>query len=63
MISPREFIMLHSVNDSVVTLDDANITFGKALEPKKFYTEYCPGHGYCDLMYDDLKSSLDAVFS
>jgi len=61
-ISPNQIFMLHSSNDSVISLHDAQFTFDLAKEPKKFYvTDGCT-HGYCDLMYDELKQDLKSMF-
>jgi len=63
-ISPRPVYMIHSENDNVVTLSDAQRTFGLAKEPKEFNTvndEACI-HGYCDVMYDHLVEGLEGVF-
>lgn len=61
-IAPRPIFMLHSTNDTKVPLQNAQLTFNLAHEPKKFYTVNCDSHGYCDAMYDDLKESLKMLF-
>lgn len=62
MISPRKVFMLQGTNDTVVTQKDAEFTFSLAKEPKRFYTAEGCGHGYCDRMYDSLKSALKDLF-
>jgi dienelactone hydrolase len=61
-ISPRPFFMMHSVNDTKVSIENAQITFNLAQEPKKFYTVEGSAHGYSDAMYDELKESLSNLF-
>ncbi|MFA6974267.1 MAG: alpha/beta hydrolase [Parcubacteria group bacterium] len=61
-ISPNPVFMLHSLNDSVISLKDAKITFDLAKEPKKFFeVKDCP-HGYCEEMFEELKTDLKVVF-
>jgi uncharacterized protein len=61
-ISPNYVFMLHSSNDTTILLKDAKITFDLAKDPKKFYEiTTCP-HGYCEAMYEELKSDLNVVF-
>jgi len=62
-ISPNQVIMLHGTNDSVVELEDAKITFEKAKEPKKFFTAEGCDHGYCDKMWNELKSDLGIMLN
>jgi uncharacterized protein len=61
-ISPRPVFMIHSINDSKVPIESAEITFGIAKEPKKFYAIDGSVHGYSDAILDDLKESLDVLF-
>lgn len=62
LISPNQLLMIHSDNDSTINLTDAQLTFSKANEPKKFsQVQGCP-HGYCDKMYEDLKADLELLF-
>lgn len=61
-ISPNYVFMLHSLNDSMIPLKEAKITFDLAKEPKKFYeVKDCP-HGYCEEMYEELKEDLRVIF-
>lgn len=61
-ISPNSVMMLHGDNDSVVSLEDAQITFDKAKEPKRFFIAKNCQHGYCDEMWDELKNDLEIIF-
>ncbi len=62
-ISPRNFIMIHSVWDKTIPAQSASVTFDLASDPKLFIlmnnTE-C-GHGYCDAMLRPLNFSLALV--
>jgi len=60
-ISPRYLMMLHGTNDSVVPLKNAQITFNKAKEPKKFYIAEGCEHGYCEKMWDELTKDLEGM--
>ncbi|MEM0465662.1 MAG: alpha/beta hydrolase [Candidatus Pacearchaeota archaeon] len=64
-ISPNYFFMLHSVNDSVVTLESAKKTFNKANEPKNFsiYDDKSCMHGFCEKMYPDIVKYLKIIFN
>lgn len=57
-ISPRELIMFQSKNDTVVFYNDALGIYSLAKEPKKFYSYENCNHGYCDLMYNNLKKEI-----
>ncbi|MFA6072576.1 MAG: acetylxylan esterase [Candidatus Woesearchaeota archaeon] len=57
-ISPRKLIMIHSTNDTTISINDAKFTFSLANEPKIFYSiEEC-NHGYCDKMFPILAAEL-----
>ncbi|MEK6918315.1 MAG: alpha/beta hydrolase [Nanoarchaeota archaeon] len=61
-ISPNPVFMLHSSNDTMIPISDAKTTFNIAKEPKKFYeVSGCP-HGYCQEMWEMLKSDLQELF-
>lgn len=51
-------MMMHGTEDEVVPLQNAQITFEKAKEPKEFYTFECE-HGYCEAMYEKLVNGLN----
>lgn len=53
-------MMLHGKNDEVVPLQNAQVTFDKAREPKEFYTFECE-HGYCDEMYEKIVEGLNDI--
>ncbi|WP_445475800.1 alpha/beta hydrolase [Methanococcoides methylutens] len=61
-ISPRPFVMIHSLNDTVIPYDAAKSTFGKAKEPKSFGTVGGTAHGYTNAMYPHLKGGLEVIF-
>ena len=46
-ISPREFIMIHSQGDTMISTEAAKTTFHNAKEPKEFYEVKTCQHGYC----------------
>jgi hypothetical protein len=62
-ISPNKLFMLHSSNDSIIKLSNAQETFSLAKEPKKFFVAEGCGHGYCDKMYDELVDDLRMLFA
>lgn len=57
-IAPRPLAMLHDPNDSIVLLADAQRTFEKAGEPKRFWTSAGCNHGYCPAMNRSLDEAL-----
>lgn len=61
-ISPRNTVMMHSLNDTTISYNDAQTTFSLAKEPKKFYTVEGCGHGYCDAMDASLEEALSFLF-
>ncbi|SDF35808.1 hypothetical protein SAMN04488589_0456 [Methanolobus vulcani] len=62
MISTRRFVMLHSVNDSIVPYELALRTYDKAEEPKVLYPINGSTHGYSRLMADDIQKELEIMF-
>lgn len=62
-ISSRKIYMLHCDNDSVVSLESAQVTFNKANDPKKFYIAKNCNHGYSEEMKEELISDLNEVFN
>jgi dienelactone hydrolase len=61
-IPPRKFVMLHSVNDTIIDYENAEQTFSKAKEPKELHTVTCTTHGYCAAeMADALKAELEGM--
>lgn len=61
-IAPNFVMMLHGTNDTVVPLKDAQITFSKAKEPKRFFVAENCQHGYCEKMWEELKKGLEIMF-
>ncbi|MCX9012338.1 MAG: acetylxylan esterase [Candidatus Methanoperedens sp.] len=57
-IPPRRFVMMHSVNDSVIPIDLAERTFRKASEPKQFYRIEAGRHGFSEGMRVPLENEL-----
>jgi len=55
---PRKFVMMHSVNDSIIALEYAQNTFKKASEPKMFYQIETGGHGFSDGMRTQFENEL-----
>ncbi|WP_321430594.1 alpha/beta hydrolase [uncultured Methanolobus sp.] len=62
MVSPRRFVMLHSINDSTVPYELALRTFDKANEPKALYPINGSTHGYSQLMAEDIGKELETIF-
>ncbi len=61
-IPPRRFVMMHSVNDSIILLGFAQNTFGKAKEPKMFYKIETGNHGFSEGMRKPLEDELRFMF-
>ena len=57
-IPPRKFVMMHSVNDSIIALEYAQNTFKKAMEPKMFYRIETGGHGFSEGMRVQFENEL-----
>ena len=62
-IFPRDIIMFHGTNDSLISSNSAKQTFNLANQPKKFYLAEGCTHGYCDKMQSDLLNSLKETFN
>ena len=62
-IPPRTFVMIHSVNDTIIPHEEAERTYAKAFEPKEWYTVECATHGYCTEMDAVLEIELKAMVS
>lgn len=62
MISPRRFVMLHSINDSIVPYELALRTYDKAEDPKTLYPINASIHGYSPLMAEDIENELAIMF-
>ncbi len=61
-ISPRRFVMMHSVNDSIIQIGFAENTFRKAKEPKMFYKIGTGNHGFSEGMREPLEIELKLMF-
>jgi len=61
-IPPRKFVMIHSVNDTIIQIQFARNTFEKAMEPKQFYTVTTGIHGYSEGMKEPLMNELKSMF-
>lgn len=62
-IPPRKFVMMHSVNDTIIPYENAEQTYSKAFEPKELHNVECATHGYCTEMAAFLKTELEAMLS
>lgn len=62
-ISPRPFVMIHSIYDRNVPIDSAQVTYREANQPKAFIVinQSDCGHGYCSTMLPAVNASLDYV--
>ncbi len=61
-IPPGKFVMIHSVNDTIIPIHLAGNTFKKAKEPKQFYTVTTGTHGYSEGMKEALETELRLMF-
>ena len=62
-IPPRKFVMIHSMNDTIIPYKNAKRTYAKASEPKELHTVECDTHGYCSEMAAYLKTELESMGS
>lgn len=60
-IPPRKFVMLHSVNDTIIPYENAKRTYAKADEPKELHTVECTTHGHCKEMDAFIKTELETM--
>ncbi len=60
-IAPRPFIMIHSLNDTVIPYQMAERTFDRAFQPKRMHTIGCKVHGYCQEMDGAIKEELGNI--
>ena len=60
-IPPRKFVMIHSLNDTVIPYESAQQTYAKAGESKELHTVECATHGYCKGMDAALKTELEKM--
>jgi len=62
-ISPRTFVMIHSLNDPVIPYDSAQQTYIKIGEPKSLHVIKAEVHGYNAAMNPFLEAELARIFS
>ena len=62
-IPPRMFVMIHSLNDTVIPYENAQRTYAKASEPKGLHTVGTATHGYCNEMAVFLQTELEVMVS
>ncbi len=62
-ISPRNVLMVHSTNDTVIPIDMARKTFNYAPEPKKFITVDYKTHGWSPEMAPMMKAEFERFFA
>ncbi len=62
LIPPRRFVMMHSINDTIIQIDLAEATFNKAKEPKQFYKVDTGTHGFSEGMRAPLENELKLIF-
>jgi pimeloyl-ACP methyl ester carboxylesterase len=62
-LPPRKLVMMHMINDSIISLELAQVTYEKADDPKVFYPFEGNGHGYNAAMRDVLEAELGLMFS
>jgi len=62
-IPPRKFVMIHSLNDTVIQYDSAQRTYTRAVAPKELYTVGTATHGYCKEMDEFIKTELEGMVS
>ncbi len=62
-IPPRKFVMLHSLNDPIISFEYANRTYDSAFEPKALHVVECSMHGRCIEMDPYLKKELREMIS
>ena len=60
-IPPGKFVMIHSLNDTVIPYENAQQTYAKAEEPKELHTVETATHGYCREMAAFMKTELEAM--
>ena len=62
-IAPRKFVMIHSLNDTIIQYDSAQRTYTRAVAPKELYTVGTATHGYCTEMDEFIKTELEGMVS
>ncbi len=62
-INPRKFVMIHSLNDTIIPYDSAQQTYMKIGGRKSLHTARKEGHGYSAEMNPFLEKELAEMFS
>jgi fermentation-respiration switch protein FrsA (DUF1100 family) len=62
-LPPKKFVLVHSLNDPVISYDSAVKTFALAKEPKAMYNVSEAVHGYTGSMRPYLEKELAIIFS
>ncbi|MFZ2071801.1 MAG: acetylxylan esterase [Halobacteriota archaeon] len=57
-IPPRKFVMIQSLNDSVIPYESAERTYRLAFAPRALHTVGTATHGYCEAMDGFIKTEL-----
>jgi len=60
-IPPRKFVMIHSLNDTVIHYENALRTYAKGDKPKELHTVGTATHGYCKEMDAFIKTELEEM--
>jgi hypothetical protein len=60
-IPPRKLVMLHSLNDTIIPYEYANLTYSLASQPKELHIVNCSIHGHCEEMDEFLKKELEIM--
>ncbi len=60
-IPPRKFVMIHSLNDTIIPYDSAQRTYSRAFAPKELHTVGTATHGYCKAMDAFIKEELEGM--
>ena len=65
LITPRKLVMIHNLNDKIISINSAVNSYSKAQQPKRFVyvNDTACSHGYCDSMYDGLVEGLNYLIS
>ena len=60
-IAPRKFVMIHSMNDTIIPYENAQRTYERAFESKELHTVETATHGYCKEMAAFIKTELETM--
>jgi len=61
LITPRKIVMMHNLNDNIISLNSAVNSYSRAQNPKSFVlvNDTACNHGYCDSMYNGLVEGIN----